>query len=187
MRGVSYQYVILFVTLLFLQGAVLLLLGQPAICTCGYVKLWEGMVLSSGMSQHIFDWYTFSHIIHGFVFYFLLWHFFPKMPFTHRLLLSLGIEITWEIAENTPWVINAYRQQALAQGYTGDSIINSLFDSLSMLFGFLLAWKVPAKITVCVAVFLEFWVGYVIHDNLTINILNFIYPLEFIRRWQAGV
>lgn len=172
--------------LLFIQGVVLLFLGQPAICTCGYIKLWECAILSSGMSQHLSDWYTFSHIIHGFVFYFFLWRFFPKIPISQKLLFALGIEVAWEIAENTPWVINAYREQALAQGYVGDSIINSIFDSLFMMLGFFAAWKLPAKITVATTVFLELWVGYAIHDNLTLNILNFIYQFDFIRRWQAG-
>ena len=172
--------------LLILQGAVLWLLGQPVICECGYVKLWEGVVLSSGNSQHVTDWYTFSHIIHGFLFYALLRYFFPKMGVATRLLLALGIEITWEIAENTPWVINSYREQALARGYTGDSIINSLFDTIWMAAGFALAWRLPVWATVAIGLALELWVGYVIHDNLTFNILNFIYPFEFIRQWQAG-
>lgn len=172
--------------LLFIQVIVLLFLGQPSICTCGYIKLWEGVVLSSGMSQHISDWYTFSHIIHGFVFYFILWRFFPKIPIAQKLLIALGIEVAWEIAENTPWVINAYREQALAQGYVGDSILNSILDSFFMTLGFFAAWKLPAKITVAIAVFLELWVGYAIHDNLSLNILNFIYQFEFIRQWQAG-
>src|SRR3954464_6554156 len=99
------------VGLLLVQAIVLYLFHQPIICTCGYIKLWEGSVASSGNSQHLTDWYTFSHIIHGFLFYLLLWYFFPKMPLLQRLLMAVGIEVAWEITENTPMVIQHYREQ----------------------------------------------------------------------------
>lgn len=172
--------------LVLLQTFILFLLGQPFICECGYVKLWESVVLSSGMSQHLFDWYTFSHIIHGFIFYAILHFLFPRVSVWHRLLIAMGLEIGWEIAENTPWVIHAYREQALAQGYTGDSIINSVFDTASMIGGFLLARRLPVLFTVFLAIVFEIFVGYMIRDNLTLNVLNFIYPFEFIHVWQSG-
>jgi hypothetical protein len=160
--------------------------GQPVICECGYVKFWEGVVRSLGNSQHLTDWYTFSHVIHGFLFYLFLWYFFPRFSIWERLVLALGIEIAWEIAENTPYVINLYRQQALAVGYSGDSVINSIFDSLAMILGFILAARLPVKVTVAVALLFEAWVGYTIHDNLTFNVLNFIHPFEAIKAWQSG-
>ncbi|MEN9341828.1 MAG: hypothetical protein RIQ54_84 [Candidatus Parcubacteria bacterium] len=179
--------VLVMITALFvLQVVILFLLGQPLICGCGYVKLWESVVLSSGMSQHLFDWYTFSHIIHGFVFYAVLHLLFPRLSLWHRLLIAMGLEIGWEVAENTPWVINAYREQALAQGYTGDSIINSVFDTVSMMSGFFLARRLPVFLTVSLAVLFEVFVGYMIRDNLTLNVLNFIYPFDFIHAWQSG-
>jgi Protein of unknown function (DUF2585) len=184
MRG--YYFLATVVALLAIQATALHLFGQPTICACGYVKLWEGVVLSSGNSQHLTDWYTFSHIIHGFIFYLLLWLAFPRMNIWQRLALAIGIEVAWEIVENTPWLIDHYRQQALAQGYTGDSIINSVSDSLAMIFGFVLASRLPVWATVSLAVFLEAWVGYSIRDNLTLNILNFIHPFDFITRWQSG-
>src|SRR5882672_5985797 len=106
--------------LLALQALALHLFGQPWICTCGYVKLWEGVVLSGGNSQHLTDWYTFSQIVHGIVFYALLRLGFPRMSVMQRLLLAVAIEAAWEIIENTPTVIRHYREQALAQGYAGD-------------------------------------------------------------------
>src|SRR3989338_9550800 len=118
--------------LVAVQALVLYWYGQPPICTCSYVKLWEGVVLSAGNSQHIADWYTYSHIIHGFIFYAALRYFFPPIPVVQRLLLATGIEIAWELVENTPAVIQHYREQALAQGYTGDSIINSVSDTLAL-------------------------------------------------------
>lgn len=174
------------VGLLLAQAVVLFVFGQPGICDCGFVKVWEGVVLSSGTSQHISDWYTFSHIIHGFLFYALLWWLFPKMSFGVRLLIAMGIEITWEIAENTPWVIQAYREQALAQGYMGDSVLNSVLDTVFMMLGFWFARKAPIMATIAIGLFFELWVAYVIRDNLTLNILNFIYQFDFIHRWQSG-
>jgi len=170
-----------------LQTLVLFLFGQPPTCTCGTIKLWVMDVLSSDMSQHLFDWYTFSHIIHGFAFYALLWLFFPKLSVGMRLLIAMGLEIGWEILENTPWVINAYREQALAQGYVGDSILNSVMDTLSMMLGFWLAFRVPVWVTVGLAVLFEVAVALVIRDNLTLNILNFIYQFDFIHEWQSSL
>ena len=174
------------VILLAVQAGVLWGFGQPVICTCGYVKLWEGAVLGSGNSQHLTDWYTFSHIIHGFLFYLLLWLVFPKMPVWKRLLLAMGIEIGWEILENTPMVIDHYRQQALAQGYTGDSIINSVCDTLAMMVGFFMARKWPAWSVVAIGVGLELFTGIMIRDGLALNILNLIHVFPGIARWQAG-
>lgn len=171
---------------LALQAGVLFLFGQPPICTCGYLKFWEGVVLSSGNSQHLTDWYTFSHIVHGFLFYLLLWVIFPKMSIGKRLLIAIGIEISWELIENTPMVIQRYREQALAQGYTGDSIINSVFDTLSMVAGFFMAKKWPIWSIILIGVGLELFTAYMIRDNLTLNIVNLIHPFQSISTWQAG-
>ena len=184
---VSERRLILFAfALIGVQALVLYSFGQPTICTCGYVKVWEGVVLSSGNSQHLTDWYTFSHIIHGFVFYLGLWYFFPRMPIWRRLLLAMGIEIAWEIAENTPMVIQHYREQALAQGYMGDSIINSVSDTFAMIFGFILARHLPLWSIITIALGLELFVVYMIRDNLVLNILNLIYQFPPIAVWQAG-
>jgi hypothetical protein len=172
--------------LIALQAAVLLSFGQPPICTCGYVKLWEGVVLSPGNSQHLTDWYSFSHVIHGMLFYAITWVAFPRAPVAYRLLMALGVEVAWEITENTPWIIGRYREQALAQGYSGDSILNSLMDSLCMVFGFVLARRLPVWSTVALALAMEILVAYAIRDNLTLNILNLLYPLDFVHRWQSG-
>ena len=173
--------------LLAVQAAALLAMGRPPICTCGYVKFWEGNVLSSEMSQHLFDWYTYSHIVHGLLFYGALRLAFPKLSAAQRLLVAIGIEATWEIAENTPWVIEAYRRQALAQGYVGDSTINSLFDTLSMIAGFAVARLAPIWVSVLAALGLEIYAAVEIHDNLTLNVLNFIHPFDFITRWQSQI
>ena len=111
------------------QGLVLYAYGQPPICTCGTVRLWAGQVLGPENSQQITDWYSFSHVIHGIGFYFLLWLIAPRAPVLLRLALAVGLEVGWEVLENTPFIIERYRQQALAQGYVGDSILNSLSDT----------------------------------------------------------
>lgn len=178
--------VLVIAALLAVQAVVLWWFGQPLLCECGAVKLWEGDVWSVGNSQQFFDWYTFSHVIHGFIFYWMTVLLFPRMRASQRILIALGLEIAWEIAENTPYVIDLYRQQALAAGYSGDSILNSLFDSFSMLFGFVLAWRLPVRFIVVLALIMEAFVGYMIHDNLVLNILNFIYQFDFINEWQSS-
>lgn len=172
--------------LILAQAAILFYFGQPAICECGYVKVWEGVVFSIGNSQHLSDWYTFSHIIHGFIFYWILWRIFPKMHIGWRLLLALSIEIGWEIFENTPMIINHYRQQALAQGYTGDSILNSVSDSIAMIVGFIVARISPVWITIVLLLTMELFVAYMIRDNLALNITNLIHVFPVIESWQLG-
>ncbi|MCE9628849.1 MAG: DUF2585 family protein [Candidatus Vogelbacteria bacterium] len=179
-------YIALAVLFIGVQIITLIILGQPFLCSCG-LKLWEGAVYSIGNSQQITDWYTFSHIIHGFIFYLFFWILFPRMAAPQRLLLAIGLEIGWEILENTPWVINLYREQALAQGYMGDSIINSVSDTLAMITGFVLAWRLPVRVTVTLALIMEIFTGYFIRDGLTLNIINFIHHFEFIENWQGRI
>lgn len=174
------------VALIAVQAAVLYMFGQPPICACGYVEFWHGVVLSAGNSQHLTDWYTFSHVIHGFLFYLLLRYLFPNMSLGVRLALAVGIEAAWEIAENTPMVIQHYREQALAQGYTGDSIINSVWDTLAMVVGFFMASRFRVWTIVALALFLELFTAYMIRDNLTLNVLNLLYASPDIAAWQAG-
>ncbi len=168
------------------QAIILYLFGQPAISTDGQVKLWEGEVLSAGNSQHLSDWYTFSHIIHGLLFYGLAWVIFRKQPAGVRFLMAVGLEAGWEVLENTPMVINHYRQQALAQGYTGDSILNSVSDNVSMMLGFLVAWRLPVWAVVVFGLGLELFAAFMIRDNLTLNVINLVYPFEFIADWQSA-
>jgi hypothetical protein len=173
--------------LIALQAAVLYLFGQPAICACGYIKWWEGVVLSAGNSQHLTDWYSISHVLHGILFYWLLSKFFPKVSVAARLAVAVGVEVTWEIIENTPWLIEHYRQQALAQGYTGDSILNSVSDTVAMIVGFVAAWRLPAWVSMVALIALEALMLYCIRDSLTLNILNLIYPLDAVSQWQSGL
>lgn len=143
-------------------------------------------MLSSGNSQHLTDWYTFSHIIHGFAFYWLSGILFPGASIGARLVFAIGLEAAWETAENTPKIIDHYRQQALAQGYIGDSIINSVLDTLAAGIGFIMARKFPVIVIITLAAAMELFTGFMIRDGLALNIIGFFYQFQFISNWQSG-
>ncbi len=181
------KQVFIVLVLIGAQLLVLLAFGQPLISDSGVVKFWEGNIHSSGMSQHLTDWYTFSHIIHGILFFYLLKYLFPAKPLMWRLAIAVGIEAAWEIAENSTMVIEHYRQQALAAGYTGDSILNSISDTAAMMLGFFFASRTRATIVIAAAVAAELFTLYMIRDNLTLNVINLIHVVPAIDAWQAGV
>jgi hypothetical protein len=169
-----------------LTAAILYLMGQPWICKCGYVKLWHGVVVSSENSQHLSDWYTPSHIIHGILFFGFFTLILRRASLNVRLALSLVVECAWEIVENTDMVINRYREATIALDYFGDSIINSSADILAMAVGFFLASRLPVWASVAIIVIFEATTIWLIRDGLALNVLMLVWPLEAVKTWQGG-
>jgi hypothetical protein len=172
--------------LIALQAAVLFAMGRPPICTCGTVKLWHGVVQSSENSQHIFDWYSFTHVLHGFWLYFFGWFLLRKWPVVARLVLAVVLEAGWEILENTNFVIDRYRAATVSLDYYGDSIVNSVGDAVAMMAGFALARLFPLWASVSAVIVIEVGLIVLIRDNLFLNVLMLIYPIDGIRAWQAA-
>lgn len=172
--------------LLGFTAIILLAMGRIPICECGYVRLWTPAADLAGSSQHVADWYTPSHIIHGFLFYLALWLLFRSRPVGERALGAMVIEAAWEVVENSPWIIDRYREATIAVGYTGDSVLNSFFDILWMLSGFWFAWRLPVWLTVATAIAFELVALWVIRDNLALNVIMLIHPVEAIKTWQGG-
>lgn len=178
----------IWLTLFILIGTIitLYLMGREPICKCGTIKFWHGVVQSSENSQHIWDWYTPSHILHGLIFFFVTSLFFGKWAFGMRLALSMAVEAVWEIVENTDLIINRYREATISFDYFGDSILNSTSDMVAMAFGFYLASKLPVWASIALFIIAELFVIYMIRDGLLLNIIMLLYPLEIIKEWQAG-
>jgi hypothetical protein len=167
-------------------AATLLAMGRVPICTCGSVKLWYGVVDSAENSQHIADWYTPSHIVHGLLFYGALHWLMRRQGLPARAIVATLVEAAWEIVENTPQVIGRYRDATIALGYTGDSVLNSVSDIGAMLVGFAIAARLPVWASVALVLALELAALLAIRDNLTLNVLMLLWPLDAVRNWQAG-
>ncbi len=168
------------------MAAGLVGLGRTLICQCGYVKLWHGEVISSENSQHILDWYSPSHVLHGLLFYMALHVLLPRIELASRLILAAAIEASWELIENTSWIIDKYRGDTISLNYYGDSVVNSVSDLSMMVAGFMIAARTPVWASVTLFIAAELVVGVIIRDGLLLNIIMLLYPIAWIRQWQAG-
>ena len=177
---------LIFILVAAVAAAVLFAMGRPPICTCGTVVLWEPSAASARTSQMISDWYSPSHIVHGFLFYALLWLVARRWPVERRFFVALVIEAAWELIENTPMVIDRYREATIALGYSGDSVLNSVSDMAMMAIGFLAARRLPLWASVALVAVLEIVPLIVIRDNLTLNVWMLLAPSDAVREWQAG-
>nr|WP_144293711.1 DUF2585 family protein [Rhodoligotrophos appendicifer] len=180
-------YIAVGVAIVAATALILLLMGRTPLCTCGTIRLWVNDASGPENSQQIADWYTLSHIIHGFLFYGVLWTIIGKKSLAFRAVVALLLEATWEILENSSLVIDRYRSATVSLHYVGDSILNSTSDILFMLPGFFLAAVLPVWISISLIVAMELLALSVIRDNLALNILMLLYPVEAIRQWQAGI
>ena len=174
------------IVIVAIAAVILHLIGHPWFCKCGYVRLWWGETVSAENSQQITDWYTPTHIVHGLIFYFLLWLVARRLPLGLRAFIALLAEAGWEVLENTPLIIDRYREQTVSLGYFGDSVINSMSDIVAMLVGFYLASRLPVWASVVLALAIEIVLALVIRDNLLLNVLMLIYPVPAVLEWQAG-
>ena len=185
-RRISARHVAVVVGLIAVTALILLAMGREPICECGNVKLWHGVVASAENSQHLSDWYSPSHLIHGFIFYGLAWLVARRVAMGTRLAVAVVVEAAWEIVENTEFVIDRYREATISLDYYGDSVINSASDIAFMVVGFLLAARLPVWLIVAIAIGFELFTGFMIRDNLALNVIMLLWPLQPIRDWQAG-
>lgn len=173
-----------------LAALAMYLMGREVICTCGYIKFWHGVVFSSENSQHLFDWYSFTHILHGLGFYLLI-TIIEKLTGRNislpaKFLAAVCLESAWEVLENSDFIINRYRAVTISLDYFGDSIINSMGDILAMMLGFWVAAKKPIWFSVSLVLLLEIGLLIAIRDNLTLNLIMLIYPLDAVKLWQSS-
>jgi len=167
-------------------AAIELSMGRLPFGPDGRIGLWEGNIWSSEQSQRFADPYTITHTVHGMLFYAILWLLARRAPARKRFVGALLMEGAWEVLENSPIIINRYREATIALGYVGDSVFNSLSDIVFAALGFLFAWRVRPWVTVAVILAMEVGTAFWVRDNLTLNIVMLIHPLDAIKDWQMA-
>ena len=160
--------------------------GQPWICTCGTIKLWDGNIFSSGNSQHIADWYTLSHVLHGVLIVLVGRIVAPRVRMTTLLYVAVITGVAWEVIEHTPWVLDRFRAATINQGYVGDSILNACCDFLWMMLGFLLASRMSQWGAVALIIVFEITSTLAARDSLALTTLMVIWPIDAVAEWQKA-
>jgi hypothetical protein len=167
-------------------GGVEFWMGRSVFGPDGQFGWWETNIWSRENSQRFADPYSFSHFVHGVLIYGGLWLVARRLPVRQRLLLATLVEAGWELLENSPFIINRYREATISLGYVGDSVLNSLSDILMMTLGFLFAYRIKPPVALATVFIIELGCAWWIRDNLTLNIIMLIHPVEAIKHWQMG-
>jgi len=175
-----------FVTIIILAACIELWMGRPPLGPDGKFGWWEGNIWSSENSQRLADAYSFSHIIHGILFYAFFWLVARKAPFSYRFLAAVLMEALWEVLENSPLIINRYREATISLGYVGDSVLNSCSDILMMALGFLFAFRARVWTSIAMVLVMEVGCLLLVRDNLTLNLIMLIHPIDAIKAWQSA-
>ncbi len=169
---------------IFIIAGTLWAWGQPLICTCGNIKLWVPNIFDGGNSQHIADWYTLSHILHGVLIALLGRLIFPRLGFGPLFLTAIVTGIGWEVIEHTNWVLDAFRATTVNAGYLGDSVLNAVMDYVFMMGGFFAAYTLRIPVVIVGVLALELTAGLFGRDNLTLSTIQLIAPIDAINDWQ---
>jgi hypothetical protein len=172
---------------LFVIGGTLALWGQPLICTCGNIKFWVGSIFDGGNSQHIADWYSLSHILHGVLIAIIGRIFFPNLAFSTLLLVAVATGVGWELIEHTNWVLDKFRDTTINAGYHGDSVLNAVADYVWMLGGFFLAYNLRKRVVLAMVAALELSAAFIARDSLTLSTLMLVYPIDAVDTWQQEI
>ena len=169
----------------FIATAILLRLeGRLWICACGQLRVWSGQICSSDNSQHFLDPYSFTHVLHGFLFFWLIALLLRRLGPGWQVALAVAVEAAWEVFENTNFIIDRYRSTTAALGYTGDTVVNSFGDILCCLIGFMIARGLGLRRSLIVFLVLEFVLIVWIRDSLLLEILMLVFPIDAIKAWQ---
>ncbi len=179
-------YLIAHMSVVIVMIAGLWLEGRVLFCGCGSGVPWVFDVKSRHCSQHLFDPYSASHVLHGVVFCGCFWLLRGKIGGAWRLWGCLVLEASWEVLENSAFIINRYRTGTMALGYEGDSITNSLCDVTCCMGGYLIANQLPWKWSVAFFLAVELTLLLLIRDSLVLNVVMLVCPLEVIKQWQMG-
>jgi hypothetical protein len=168
-------------------GVTLWAWGQPLICTCGEVRLWVGSIWSSGNSQHVADWYSLSHAVHGMLIVLIGRVSGGRLPYPLLLAVAIVTGVAWELVEHTDWVLDRFRGATVYQGYLGDSVLNAVMDYAWMLTGFFVATATPTVWIAGLIVLLEVTSAIFGRDCLTFTTLQVAYPVQAIETYQQAI